>query len=417
MDPLAKILIVSVDRDNDYGRKANIRGPIIGRRENINAAVKLGLADPTDSDVNCTLGAIKKYDELKKKKKNVEIVTLTGHKSADYEADEILNEQIDKVMEKFQPDYFVLVTDGAEDDQVIPILNSRAKILSKDTVIVKQAKSIEQTYYTIKEALRDPFFAGIFFGIPGLIMLLYSIFGELSVKPILFLVGFILLLRGTSFDSKITRGIKDFIANISIHRASFPFYVASGFVIIFGMYAFLQELLTELSSILGTSDLLTQIVKVVGVSQVLYIYLFIAMSVFIVARVMDTIENKKAFLLRKYMLTWIVGLMIWLIVDTGINVISKETDFLFFIAVIFISSLIYFMSYRATDFIDIRKYVTEVFIGLPVYTPTGTWVGKVTEINKDKNSIVFKKPNAKTEKKALKKNFVFKNNKIILLKM
>ena len=40
------IAVICVDRDNDFGRKAGIDGPIIGRKDNLRAAVKLALADP-----------------------------------------------------------------------------------------------------------------------------------------------------------------------------------------------------------------------------------------------------------------------------------------------------------------------------------------------------------------------------------
>jgi len=45
-------LVIAVDRDDDLGRKTGIQSPVIGRRANIEAAVKLALADPEESDVN-----------------------------------------------------------------------------------------------------------------------------------------------------------------------------------------------------------------------------------------------------------------------------------------------------------------------------------------------------------------------------
>ena len=171
------VMVVCVDRDNDLGRKANISGPIIGRKNNLNAAAKLGIADPGESDVNCIFGAIRKFDEVKKFYSEVEIVTLTGVGKQDFESDKEINEQLDKVLENFLVDAFVLVTDGAEDDQVIPILQSRAPIMSKETIIVKQASEVESTYYTIKEALKDPYLARIVFGVPGVILISYYLFG------------------------------------------------------------------------------------------------------------------------------------------------------------------------------------------------------------------------------------------------
>jgi len=47
-----KTLILNVDRDDDFGRKAKVKSPIVGRRDNIDAANKLGQVDPEDSDLN-----------------------------------------------------------------------------------------------------------------------------------------------------------------------------------------------------------------------------------------------------------------------------------------------------------------------------------------------------------------------------
>ena len=83
------ILILSVDRDNDLFEKAKISGPIIGREANLNAANKLALADPQDTDANAIFQAVKKYDELGKDYE-VQIVTLTGNKKLGYEADKTI---------------------------------------------------------------------------------------------------------------------------------------------------------------------------------------------------------------------------------------------------------------------------------------------------------------------------------------
>ena len=75
-----KTLILNVDRDDDLGRKAKVKTPIIGVKDNIDAANKLGLADPEDSDLNAIFSAISTYNSLtSKKEKDVEIATICGH--------------------------------------------------------------------------------------------------------------------------------------------------------------------------------------------------------------------------------------------------------------------------------------------------------------------------------------------------
>src|SRR5437660_1475214 len=73
-----KILVLCVDRDDDIGVKTGIKTPLIGREANLNAATKLGLADPEDSDVNALLSAISTYDGLVRDGQLAEIATIVG---------------------------------------------------------------------------------------------------------------------------------------------------------------------------------------------------------------------------------------------------------------------------------------------------------------------------------------------------
>ena len=90
-------------------------------------------------------------------------------------------------LENFPADGIILVTDGAEDDQTIPILQSRAPIISKETVIIKQAKEMESAYYSLKEALGDPDIARIVFLIPGIVILLWGTLIILRQERLFFL--------------------------------------------------------------------------------------------------------------------------------------------------------------------------------------------------------------------------------------
>ena len=47
---MVRTLVITIDRDNDLGVKAGIRGPVIGRKATLTAALKLGIADPEESD-------------------------------------------------------------------------------------------------------------------------------------------------------------------------------------------------------------------------------------------------------------------------------------------------------------------------------------------------------------------------------
>lgn len=183
-----KVLVLAIDRDDDFGKKAGVRGPVIGRDACIDAALKLSLADPEDSDANVLYAAVKLYDELKERGEfeGVEVALITGHPDVGVKSDLELQKQLEEVLKRFPADGVIPVTDGAEDEQIFPIITSRIPIISTRRVVVKQSESIETTYYILyrylKEILSDPEAAKIFFGLPGMILLIYGVARLLSIK-------------------------------------------------------------------------------------------------------------------------------------------------------------------------------------------------------------------------------------------
>ena len=148
-------LILCVDRDDDLGRKAGIKGPVIGRKENIDAATALALADPEDSDANAIFAAVSLYDRMKKEGKDVEVATVTGNENVGIKSDEIIAKQLEKVIKKLHPKDVIFVSDGSEDEYILPLITSRLPIAHMRKVIVRQSKNIESTYYIIVKALKD----------------------------------------------------------------------------------------------------------------------------------------------------------------------------------------------------------------------------------------------------------------------
>ncbi len=150
-----KTLVLCVDRDDDLGVKAGINGPVIGRKENLDAALALGLADPEDVDTNTILSGLQLYDDLTKRGIDAEIASISGDSHVGFQSDLILTTQLENVLEVVKPDRAILVSDGAEDESIYPVISSRVKIDSVRKVYVKQSKSIEGTYYMIVKTLQD----------------------------------------------------------------------------------------------------------------------------------------------------------------------------------------------------------------------------------------------------------------------
>jgi len=149
-------LVVCVDRDDDLGRKAQLDGPIVGRAEVVNAAVRLGTADPEDSDTNALFAAVALQDELKGSGEECEVCVLTGSGKVGIASDRRVAEQFDQVLGRVHANSAYLVSDGAEDEYLFPILASRVRIDGVRRVFVRQSPSLESTYYTLVRALKDP---------------------------------------------------------------------------------------------------------------------------------------------------------------------------------------------------------------------------------------------------------------------
>jgi putative membrane protein len=195
-----KTLILNIDRDDDFGRKANVKSPIIGIKDNINAANKLGQADPEDSDLNAIFSAISIYNNYLKEKKDAEIATICGDINVGVKSDEILTEQLEHVIKETQTDNVILVTDGVEDEYVLPIIQSRIKITSINRVIVKQSRELEDTYYRIIKILEDDKVQKQFVLPIALVLIVGAIFVLLDMAAsgfgaILLTLGLYLLIR------------------------------------------------------------------------------------------------------------------------------------------------------------------------------------------------------------------------------
>ncbi len=404
------VLVLCIDRDNDLGRKAKVQGPIIGIEANIDAVIKLGIADPTDSDTNAILAALKKFNEAKKLYKNVEIATLTGKENVKVfatEADKILSEQLDKVLERFPADSFIFVSDGAEDDAVLPIITSRIKkINSKEIVIVKQAKQVESTFYTIKEVLKDPLVAKIVFGIPGIILLIILALGSIGTQVVLGALGIFLLLYGFGLLEWSVKTFNDLVTPISTQRVSFVFYIGAFLIFFFGIF----------SAIITFNQKAGQEELIRGIESVFQMLLFMMISNISIniAKSIDGVYLKKAFKLGYFFRSAFAGILIYVILDSGKQVFLANADLNLFVLTLIGSAITFVIADQVAKVIDVRGKITKLLIGLPVYSSEGNWIGKVNSINSEKELIEIKEIKSKKLLKLKKNQFLFKEGSLFL---
>jgi putative membrane protein len=149
-------LVVCIDRDDDLGRKASVAGPVVGRNAVVDAAVRLATVDPEDSDTNAIFASVSLLDELRGAGEEAEVCILTGSPKVGVLSDRRVADQFDHVLAQVHAASAYLVSDGAEDEYLFPILASRVRVDGVRRVYVRQNASIESTYYTLVRALKDP---------------------------------------------------------------------------------------------------------------------------------------------------------------------------------------------------------------------------------------------------------------------
>jgi putative membrane protein len=176
---IGKLLILCVDRDNDLGTKAGIETPIIGKEKCKDAASSLALADPEEADANAIFATIKECEDLEGKGYDCEIAIVSGSAKGGIEADRKVREELLFLIERIKPNGIVLVSDGIEDEKVIPIIQSIIPIISVKRVIIRHSQRIEESYEVLGRYLKilvtEPRYARYVLGVPGLLLLMIGI--------------------------------------------------------------------------------------------------------------------------------------------------------------------------------------------------------------------------------------------------
>ena len=171
-----RLLVICVDRDNDIGEKTGISTPVIGRNGCIEAAQRLALEDPEDADSNSIFAAIKTYEDLISKGYQVEVVTIAGVKDRGVQADEKILQETKKVLETFAANGAVIVSDGEDDESVIPVIQNILPVVSVQRVVMKVSRSVEYSYAVFGKYLKmiayDSKYSKFFLGVPGILLLI-----------------------------------------------------------------------------------------------------------------------------------------------------------------------------------------------------------------------------------------------------
>jgi putative membrane protein len=299
--PGEKLIVLCIDRDDDLGRKTSFDGPIVGEKKCLEAAVALSMADPADNDSNTMFEAIRAAREI-----GSEVAVITGSVKVGVASDRIVSNQLDAVLGKGKYNGAILVSDGSEDEQILPLIQSRIKISGVKRLVVKQAERLENTYYTamdwLKKIMKDREMARFVFGVPGIIALLLALFGMSGWRVILTVVGGFLLLRGFQLESTILGLASDFKTSFKFMRFSFLTYVVSIVMVGVAIYR-------GLATMAGSTSLVNTVFAFLHGS--LFYFLMAAIAI-VVGKTIDSFPNFS--LMLHYINTGVlVGVSVWVL--------------------------------------------------------------------------------------------------------
>lgn len=317
-----KTLVLCIDRDNDIGVKVKVKGPIIGWKKNLEVAQSLALVDPEDSDVNAVYGAVKLARSI-----GAEVATITGDSNVGIISDEKLTKQLDQLIEDLRPDSVVLVSDGAEDDQLIPIIQSRIKITSVKTIVVRQSKELEKAYFTLTnfltEVSEDPNLARLMFAVPGLVLVLLAIFGSAAMSLILGFVGIYLIIKGLGYEEDFFSWASNFIKSISVGKISALTYTLAFIVFIIGLGFGYSDLKANPLDFTDFRSALDSVSVFILNTQALYL-MVLTLGVILAGRTIDDLAVREHLQVRRHLILLAFIVLCYVMLSEGAKFWGEE---------------------------------------------------------------------------------------------
>ncbi len=371
-----RLLILTVDIDDDLHEKARLKGPIVGRKANIEAASKLATVDPQEVDANAIFMAVKTCDELSKEHV-VEVATITGSRTPGFTAHREIVKQLEKVLAEFSPEACVFVSDGAADEQVLPLVSARVKVISVQTLVMKQTKELEKTYFVVLEKLKEPAFARVVFGIPGVALLLYFLVGTSGLRYFTGLLGLYLILRGLGVEEWLARRLET--TQISFDRMSSVFYFAA-------IPLAVVAIALGVSKSTGSGE--TDALRLASIFVKEQLLLVIASLLVVLGHSLDAYYEKKNYLYPGYLIGASTIILFWLLFSSAADWIVGRASFGdFFGTLLLIVAVLFLVIYLAKEF---RKDIISRMRleGRDVYTELGTPLGTVVGVNKIKDTFI-----------------------------
>ncbi len=384
-------LVLCIDRDNDLYEKAKISGPIVGREANLDAAAKLALADPTETDANTMFRAVGIYDSISDDF-NAQVATLTGSSSLGYAADKELSAQLEKVLSDFPVDSCIFVSDGASDEQILPVIRSRLKIDSVEIVVMKQAKELEKTYFVILEKLKEPHYARLIFGTPALILLLFAASRYLGwgLESIAAILAFYLGSKAFGVEEKLFRAASAF--RFSFDKISSIVYLFFFMMLLISGWAAYQRYLEAADS--GLDGVKTTALMVKTLANLLSISFIILFA----GRMIDVLNEKeqRKIELPRFGLYAISTVIVWFVLSVGsdwvLNLSPPYVSFSDFLLAMVASMVFGFLGIWAMKAVKVDLVSSMKLENKEIFSENGAYLGKIMGVDAKQSTIIYRSP-------------------------
>ncbi|VVC00096.1 Uncharacterised protein [uncultured archaeon] len=384
-------LVLCIDRDNDLYEKAKISGPIIGREANLDAAAKLALDDPTETDANTIFRAVGIYDTLSTEY-NVQVATLTGSSALGYTADKEIAAQLERVLSDFPSDSCIFVSDGASDEQILPVIRSRLKIDSVEIVVMKQAKELEKTYFVILEKLKEPHYARLIFGIPALILFLFAISRYLGwgLETQAAIIAIYLGARAFGIEDRVVRAASAF--RFSLDKISSIVYLFFFMMLLISGWAAYQKYTDAVTA--GMDGVKTTALIVKTLANLLTISFMILFA----GKMIDILneQEQKKIELPRYGLYAISTVIMWFVIsvasDWVLNTAPPYVSFPDFLLAILGSMLFGYAGIVAMKTIKVGVVLRMKLESKEIFSENGAYLGKILGVDAKESTIIYKSP-------------------------
>ncbi|WP_267163011.1 DUF373 family protein [Halovenus salina] len=227
-------LVLCIYREDDLDAES----PVVGSEAVEDLVTTVGVEDPEDSRVNCLLEGLRVTRDLD----DETILAVLSGEGDTVTFNRSIAAQVDELVATYSPETAVVVVDSAEDERLVPIIESRIAVDAIDRVVVRQARDIESTYYLLKQFLADEELRKTVLVPVGLTLLafpaLLAVSDSITVSlgAITTVVALFLLYKGLNIDSLLAAFSTNVRDALYAGKVSLVTYVVAGGLALVGLF-------------------------------------------------------------------------------------------------------------------------------------------------------------------------------------